>query len=172
MPLKPRYSTTQDRARRMALKEALRSLHKGPYATPRKVVVEALGIWDSTYSKWLNDEHPDLPGVTDLMVIISVCSNPAPLQAMASYSGEGYLVVESHEQADEPGTTHGVRLVSLQTDMAVDVELAKALEDETLDPQEAARVLPLLEAQAEVNRRHTELVKRVLKTGQAAGGLQ
>jgi hypothetical protein len=156
----------------LALKAALRAIHEGPYAIPRKVVVAALGIHESNYSRWMDDAQSDLPGVTDLMVIITVAQNPGPLQAMATYCGEGYVVLEDLSQIEESGTAKGLRLQNLEADSDVDLTLAKDLEDGRLDKDEALDLIPKLEARAEVNRRTLELARRVAKTGIAAGGLQ
>lgn len=160
-----RHFTPSDLMRRRAIKAALRSLHEGPGALPRKAVWMVMGKSEATYSRWLRDESPELPDPLELMEIVSITNNPAPLQAMAMNSGAGYRVeVDGAMESPARESMWQLLLTNMSTAHAADLELTRSLEDELLEPHEAAVLAPKLKASIEARRKALEVAERILNT--------
>ena len=158
--LKPQEVETRRR-----FKASLRGLHEGPHGLPRKLVWMSIPVDEATYARWLSEDYPDLPGLLDLLCIINVARNPAPLAVLARRSGDGY---ELGAGAAAPAEfDEDPQLRSLEADTAVDVQLARDLKDRVLSPKEAQRLLPLLQEQGRVNQKNRELCERVLRSRRA-----
>ena len=125
----------------------------------------AIPVDEATYGRWLSDAEPDLPCLLDLMVIVNVAKNPAPYSVLLGRSGDGYEITAG---SGVPSLVDiDVRLQSLEANTAVDVALARELEDKLLSPDEAKRLIPLLAEQGRVNRRNHDLCERVIKSKRA-----
>lgn len=132
----------QDRPRRLALKAALRAPHEGPHAVPRKVVWMALGVSEATYSRWLDDTHPQLPDVLELMAIVDVLRSPGALAVACRWAGDGYEVAPaSGTPALEARDAHRLLADAVESDAALTTQLAEALRDGTVDRAEATNLL-------------------------------
>lgn len=137
--------TPQVRGLRSALKAALRALHEGPDALPRKAVYSEIGVHDSTYSRWLNPEVSDVPDIFTLIRIVNVVRDPGPFRALLKLSGEGYEVTVAEAPEELVATGRGPSLLLADT-AAVDggflADLSRALADGKLTPYEAERLVP------------------------------
>lgn len=157
----------QDRPRRLALKMALRAPHDGPHAIPRKVVFGHLGISETTYSRWLDDAHPQLPDVLELMAIVDVLRNPAALAVACRWAGDGYeLAPAAGAPALVGRDAHRLLADAVESDAALTSELAEALRDGTVDRQEAARLMAPARQRLAQAQESVDLLDRVAR-GQA-----
>lgn len=139
--MKHRQLTPLDQRRRLAVKAALRSQHEGPMAVPRKLVWMELEIHETTYGDWLNLDKPDMPTLLDLMAIVSITQNPAPLQAMANCGAGWQVVPDTSEPLDavvglEP---HAMHVQGLVINHAANLVMAKIVEGDNLITREEAR---------------------------------
>lgn len=135
----------QERRLLLAAKAALRGMHEGPNAIPRKAVFMPLGVHDATYSRWLNPEEPDFPGLFTLIHIVNITHDPAVFRVLLAGMGEGYSLVDAG--SEEPTPASGFQLLGRITrvDAALQSGLARDLEDGVVSLEEAAELLPLAE---------------------------
>lgn len=159
MPLSSAPSP-QGRALTLALKRVLRKLHEG--GLPRKVVWMApgVGVSEGQYSKWLDDGHPYIPDVLQLVAICNLTGDLGLIAAVAEHCGEGFCLTASSPAAAIEGRD-GLHLLS-QTE-TVDAEVHRALAQDLADdgqvvPDEARRELP---AARERVRQAQDLVLRL-----------
>lgn len=156
--------TLQDRPRRLALKAALRAPHEGPHPVPRKVVWMSLGIHEATYSRWLDDAHPQLPDLLELMAIVDVLRSPGALAVACRWSGDGYDVAPACGAPSlESKDAHRLLAEAAEADAAFTAQLAEALRDGTVDRSEACHLLGAAEIRAAEAAEAVDTLKRVAK---------
>lgn len=148
--------TPQVRALRSAIKAGMRAWHEGACAIPRKAVYLPLGLDDSTYSRYLNPEELDIPGILLLGQMVNLTHDPAPFRALLALLGEGYEVGVA---ADEPAANRKPGIMLADTAL-VDgeflAELSRKVAGGGLNTQEAQALLPaarghLLNAQRDLD---------------------
>ena len=158
-----RIFTPADLVRRKAVKAALHGLHEGAHGLPRRTVFEPLGVSEATYSRWLREECPELPDALQIMAIVSLARNAAPLQAMAAHCGDGYQVVpDGPTPAPERLHLWALMMANMEADHAAEQELLRAMEDGTLEPLEAVGLIPKLVASVQGKNKLLEVAQRVM----------
>lgn len=161
MPMLPGSAgSPQGRALTLALKRALRRLHES--GIPRKVVWgdPAVSVSEGQYSKWLDDGHPYLPDVLQVVAIVNLTGDLGLLSAAAAHCGEGFNLTAS---APGPAINGRDGLHLLSATEAVDATVHQALaqdlaDDGQVDPNEARKELPAARERA---RQAQELVTRL-----------
>lgn len=156
--------SAQDHRFILAVKAALRTAHEGPSGMPRKAVWMDLRIAESTYSRWLDDEHPDwLPGMADLRRLVNVTGDPAPLRVLAAWAGPGFDLAPSCQHAPL-ATAEAHRLLASEAGAAGMLlhQLGEDLADDgRLDAAEAAHTLPAAREQLRVAQHVVDALERV-----------
>jgi hypothetical protein len=152
---KARALSPQDRRFILDLKEALAVPHRGAEGMPRKAVWSALGKSESWYSLVLDPETHDLPGLIDLRKIATLTGNTEPLRVLARWWGEGHELAEV-----DP---HHLLTSSIQADGLFSGQLAKALEDDQVEPHEAREILPSAEARLHQAQATVDNIKKLAR---------
>lgn len=161
----------QGRALTLALKRALRRLHEG--GIPRKVVWgdPAVSVSEGQYSKWLDDAHPYLPDLLQMVAIVNLTGDLGLLESVVAHCGEGFQLT-----ASVPGAAISDRdgLHLLCDTESVDAKVHQALARDLasggeVDPEEARKELPAARERA---RQAQDLVLRLERVALGAEPLR
>lgn len=129
---------------RLSLKSALRAVHEGVDAVPRKAIWLALGRSEAWYSKCLSNDYDCLPDVVELVCIVNLTGDLRVAMAVTRLMGEGFTLAPLAPAAPITAAD-GLRLLegTERVDARVHQALARDLADDgEVDPEEARRELP------------------------------
>lgn len=156
--------TLQERPLRLAVKAALRGPHEGPHPIPRKAVWMALGISEATYSRWLDDEHPQLPDLLELVAIVNITRAPGVLGVICRWAGDGYEVAPATGSPTmDTKDAHRLLAEAASADAAFTSGLAEALRDGKVDRVEAVTLLDVARTRLAQGSEVVEALERVAK---------
>ena len=164
MPMIPTSSPSpKGKALCLSLKAALRAMHEGPDAVPRKVIWMALGRSEAWYSKCLSNDYDCLPDVVELVCIVNLTGDLRVALAVTKFIGEGFTLAPL---APSPPITAADGLRRLErmerVDGAVHHSLAEDLaNDLKVDPNEARLQLPAARERARDAQEYLVWLERV-----------